>query len=173
MLLLVVAVYTSSCERDDICAEATATTPHLIIRFYDINDSDELKQVRQLSASGFDANGNELGLIYQNRDLDSIVLPLNFQNENILTTSTFKLKKDSDFDEDEEDEDDETESNIDVITVSYIPKFEYVSRACGYRSVFTNLSITVEPDSDNWIISNEILTTTIENETSAHVILRH
>ena len=44
--------------------------------------------------------------------------------------------------------------NIDIITVNYIPKFVYVSRACGYKSIFTNNSIIINSDSDNWIFSS-------------------
>ncbi len=164
-----VILATWSCERDDICAESTATTPHLIIRFYDVSNPEELKNARRLSVRGFDAEGVELENIVFNTDTDSIVLPLYFQGET-LTTSRFILEKDTDF---RLDEDPATDSNMDIININYIPEFEYVSRACGYKSIFTNLSIGVEQDGNTWIRTNEILTTTIENENQAHAILRH
>ena len=170
-VFLLIIIGTWSCERDDICAETTATTPHLIIRFYDISNPENLKQVRQLSARGFDADGNEIEQeLFAPANKDSIVLPLRFQNENIPTTSKFVLEKDTDY---RLDEITTTASNRDVITVSYTPQFVYVSRACGYKSIFTNVSIIVEPDGDNWILSSEIVNPTIENETKAHIILRH
>ncbi len=170
LLFLLIIAGTWSCERDDICAEATATTPHLIIRFYDINDPEELKVVRELSARGFDADGNPLEDFTLSSPYDSIVLPLRFQHEGESTTSTFSLEKDTDF---RLDDDDTTNSNIDIITVNYTPEFQYVSRACGYKSIFNNLSISIGQDGDNWILTSEILTTTIDNEDQAHIILRH
>lgn len=170
LLLGFVVVIASSCERDDICAETTPTTPHLIIRFYDIANPDEIKTVRRLSVRGLDDSGTAMLNIYENRDLDSIMLPLRFQNENESSISRFELERDADFGLDTLDT---TESNIDIITVSYTPEFIYVSRACGYKSIFNDLTVSIDNDTDNWILSSEILTTTIENETSAHVILRH
>jgi hypothetical protein len=161
---------TWSCERDDICAESTLTTPHLIIRFYDINAPEELKDVRNLSIRGYDTEGNELEDIVTNQSTDSLVLPLRFQNQGENTISRFILEKDTDF---ALDSDPLTESNIDIITVNYSPQFVYVSRACGYKSIFTNVSVNLETDGNNWIFGSEILTTTIENETQAHIILRH
>ena len=173
LLFAGVIFITSSCERDDICAEGTATTPHLKIDFYDFEEPDDVKSVRQLSVRGFTDNGLGLDYIYENRDLDSIALPLPFEGEGLARTATFMLEKDSDYEEDEEDEDNPTSSNIDIIKVTYTPEFQYVSRACGYKSIFKNVSITVVPDEDNWIRSAQLLTTTIENETSAHLIFRH
>ncbi|MEO6348287.1 MAG: DUF6452 family protein [Aquaticitalea sp.] len=171
MLFLLLVIATWSCERDDICADTTDTTPHLIIRFYDINNPENRKQVRQLSIRGFDADGNEIEQdFFATANTDSIVLPLRFQTENASTSSKFILEKDRDF---FLDENPATNSNIDIISVNYIPEFVYVSRACGYKSIFTNVSITINPDSNNWIFSSEIVNSTIENETQAQIILRH
>jgi hypothetical protein len=167
LLIVLILIGTWSCERDDICAIDTPTTPHIIIRLYDLNDPEELKVARELTVRGLDDAGNDLEDIAIESS-DSITLPLRTINEPI--TSRFALEKDTDF---RLDEDVTTESNIDIITVTYTPEYIYVSRACGYKSIFTNLSISVEPDGNNWILTNEILTTTIENENQAHVILRH
>lgn len=171
LLFILIIIGTWSCERDDICADTTPTTPHLIIRFYDINNPEEFKQVRQLSVRGFDANGVEIASnIVSPVNTDSIVLPLRFQGENMPSFSRFILEKDSDL---AADTDDMTDSNIDIIQVNYTPEFIYVSRACGYKSIFNNTAITIESDTSNWIFSNEIINTTIDNENQAHIILRH
>ena len=47
-----------SCERDDICAEATPTTPQLILRFYDVAEQETTKSVNSLFAFGLDPNSN-------------------------------------------------------------------------------------------------------------------
>ena len=46
VLIFLIAVLFLGCERDDICAEATATTPHLIMRFYDVNNPEETNNPR-------------------------------------------------------------------------------------------------------------------------------
>ena len=168
-LLAVLIILTGiSCERDDICAESTATTPHLIIRFYNIDDQEQTKQVRLLTVNGLDDQGNPMGDIITSISTDSIVLPLRVQGEGIVTTSRFALKRDSDFDTDSNDT---TSSNTDVIEVSYTPEFVYVSRACGYKSIFTNVQNTLILDSDNWIFGYKIINPTVDNENAAHIIL--
>uniref|UniRef100_UPI004048F1EF DUF6452 family protein n=1 Tax=Gelidibacter sp. TaxID=2018083 RepID=UPI004048F1EF len=156
-----------SCERDDICASTTGTTPNLIIRFYDINNPETLKSVRQLSIFG---EGNEDELILGRTNTDSINLPLKFDDEGILTNTRFILKKDTDFDD---IEDDNNFSNSDIIQITYTPEFIYVSRACGYKSVFNEAQISYDNDGDNWIINTEVLNPTVENENAAHIIIYH
>ncbi len=169
-LLVLIIIGTWSCERDDICAASTPTTPHLNIRFYDLNDPDQLKGVIEFTLRGLDDDGSALAEIAVLSPFDSIALPLRTVAQDGSITSRFALEKDTDF---RLDSLSATNSNIDIIAVTYRPEFVYVSRACGYKSIFTNLSISIEPDAENWILSKEILTTTIENENQAHVILRH
>ena len=170
VLVILTILLGTSCERDDICAETTSTTPHLIIRFYDVNEQENTKQVRLLTVNGIDTEGKVLDNIVTNVSTDSIVLPLRFQQEGIVTASHFALKRDSDFDTDNNDS---TVSNTDVIVVSYTPEFIYVSRACGYKSVFNETQNTLIIDPDNWIFGYEISNPTIDNENAAHIILYH
>ena len=80
MLILVVSFW--NCEKDDICAETTPTTPKVIIEFYDASNPTVLKNVTFLEyveASSTDtlpANG-----------VSKIEIPLK-TNEN---STTFKL----------------------------------------------------------------------------------
>lgn len=170
LIIILIILTGTGCERDDICAETTATTPHLIVRFYDINEQENTKQVRLLTVNGVDNEGTVLDHIVNSVSTDSIVLPLRFQQEGVVTASIFELKRDSDFDTDTNDT---TFSNTDIIVVSYTPEFVYVSRACGYKSVFNETQNTLVIDPDNWIFSYEIINPTIDNENSAHIILYH
>lgn len=175
LLTVILSVVILGCERDDICAETTATTPRLIIRFYDINNQDETKQVRQLEIDGLDDTGMSMGTVLSRTNTDSIALPLRFADEGgpELTITRFQMEKDADFGDNENPD---NASNIDIIEVSYTPEFIYVSRACGYKSIFnmgTNGGITRENDDDNWIINTEILNETIDNETAAQIIIYH
>lgn len=173
-VIALLAVIAWSCEKDDICAEDTATTPHLIIRFYDIIEQDELKTVRQLTIAGLNDDGSVGELIpVISASPDSIVLPLRFQEENVETITRFQLERDSDYATNDNPDND---SNIDIIEVKYTPQFVYVSRACGYKSVFSIAppgGVSKEIDDDNWIDSFEIINQSIDNEFAAQVIIYH
>ena len=60
LVVFFIATITISCERDDICAETTATTPKLILRLYDITSQEDTKNVNGLKVTGFDDNNEEL-----------------------------------------------------------------------------------------------------------------
>ncbi len=166
LLSLLILASLWSCERDDICASATPTTPHLIVRFYNINVSSETKTVRHMSVS---AEGHSEYLVYD-KTIDSIVLPLKLEALNTLNTTRFILTRDADYDE---DDDPNTVSNTDIIEVNYTPELIYVSRACGYKSVFNNVSATRNTDSSNWIVGMEVINDTIKNEDAAHINIFH
>ncbi len=155
-----------SCERDDICASTTPTTPHLIIRFYNINASGETQTARHLSVIEEDS---DTYLVYD-KTIDSLVLPLRLDALDNLNTSRFVLTKDTDYDL---DEDPNTVSNSDIIEINYTPELIYVSRACGYKSVFNDASATRETDPSNWIIGIEVINSTINNEDAAHINIYH
>ena len=155
-----------SCERDDICASTTPTTPHLIITFYNIDAREETKTVRHMSVAEED---NDTYFIYD-KTLNSIVLPLRLDALDNLNTSRFLITMDTDYDT---DEDPNTVSNSDIIEVTYTPELIYVSRACGYKSVFNDLSATRVTDSSNWIIGVEVINTTINNEDATHINIYH
>ena len=164
VLILILSVFIS-CEKDDICSAETSTTPMLILRFYDIANEEETKQVPNLLVYGLDDAGervlfDHIGSTASNTD--SIAIPLR-TNGNL---TRFVLHRDF------ENADFET-GNFDVITAIYEREEVYVSRACGYKDIFNNLTLNLETDSDNWVINSEILNTTINNETTAHVKIFH
>lgn len=134
----------SSCVKDDICLEDT--TPYLIIRFYDNDDPTELKEVSSLTvwSSGLDS-------LYIEEATDSIAIPLNLTD----ITTTYNLKSDDDTDE---------------MSFTYTLNDIYVSRSCGYKTIYENLEVSA---TNNWIQSYTINNTTIEDETSAHITIYH
>lgn len=165
LILILISIISFACEKDDICAAETATTPKLILRFYDISDQEETKAVPNLLVYGLN-NLNEIvffdhiGLTTSNTD--SIAIPL--RTDDNLTR--FVLHRDF------EGGDFET-GNIDVVSANYDREDVYVSRACGYKTIYNNLTLNLETDPDNWVINSEILNTTIENEITAHVKIFH
>lgn len=171
-LLLLLLVVFLSCERDDICAEGTSTTPRLLIEFYDAANPDELKSVPRLTlyGEGLDSDPvlpSNATLIF-NSNANSIELPLLVGPENETTISRYVLEQNSNLRIDETGT-----SNVDIIEISYTSEFLYVSRACGFKSIFSNLDISVDTDADNWISSVDIIESTVENENTVHVHIFH
>lgn len=136
-----------SCERDDICLDDV--TPNLIIRFYDFENQAELKSI---SMDSIKIEGFEVLEDYTGKTTDSLTIPLNVSDE----ITKFIIYEDT------------TEETI---TFSYDRFDEFVSRSCGYRTIFNN--IAVQENSDNWIQLIEIVNSTINNEEKAHIYIYH
>jgi hypothetical protein len=187
LFVLFIALLSISCERDDICAETTGTTPILLIEFYDASSTEDLKSVLRLTTYGeglvVDENGIQIEPILAsnatllfNENSNSLALPLKIEIEEDpdFTTARFILEKDTNL---RLDDNTTTNSNIDILEITYKSKFVYVSRACGYKSVFTELNMSLEGGIDGEWISNivieETLDATIENENTVHVRIFH
>lgn len=178
-----------SCERDDICAAGTPTTPQLLVEFLDVIDQETLKNVPRLAIYPeilfLDETNNSLvppttssdGTLVFNANENSASLPLIIEDidQDITVTTRYIFEREVNL---RIDNNTSTTSNIDIVEISYKPVSEYVSRACGFKSVFTELRITVIDDGDNWIISNDFPDTlesfiTVENENATHVQFFH
>lgn len=155
-LLIFITVFLSGCEKDDICDVNTPTTPKVVIEFYDSANPTTLINVTNLGviAPGFT---NGFGFTATSK----IKVPLKtFEDSTVLYfIENGSLAPTSD-------------DNSDSVTFNYSRKTEYVSRACGYKTLFTLNStnpITVTPDSDNWIQSVVVSQPNIENENETHI----
>ena len=149
ILLLLISLLLFSCEKDDICDASNATTPRLVIEFYDNSvATPTLKSVTNLKAV---ASGMQEGVVFNNSlpvtnplryltNSNKIYLPLNPSG----TTTTYSLKYDFGG----------ASENEDIVTYNYATQAVYVSRACGYKYLFnltnTNTNI-LSVDSNNWI----------------------
>ncbi len=187
----------SDCERDDICSEFTPTTPRLLIEFYDIANQEELKFAPQLSVYGndpaFDPPTNEdnsSAILREpfetsrvfNVSVNEVKPPLIVgpevgpDGEPVTTTTSYAFERRTDL---RLDNDDETSSNVDIVNFTYVTEYVYVSRACGYKSIFKNLRVEIVDDGDNWILGfrfpdNNITDNIIvENEDATHIDLLH
>lgn len=155
-LLIFITVFLSGCEKDDICDVNTPTTPKVVIEFYDTANPTTLKNVTNLGviAPGFT---NGFGFTATSK----IKVPLKtFEDSTVL----YFIKNGSIAPS--------SDDNSDSVTFNYTRKTEYVSRACGYKTLFTLNStnpITVTPDSDNWIQSVVVSQPNIENENETHI----
>lgn len=169
--LLLIALILSGCEKDDICIDET--TPRLILEFYDITNPANLKNVLNLKAQGDGADDfivfdPSLPVTDPSRYLfngSKLELPLRLAEDS--TTYHLTLNSTS-----------TTNANEDVLQFNYTPQNVYVSRACGYKTIFTldnpNGALvtdnTTTPDG-LWIqpLNINIITTNIDTENETHI----
>ncbi len=153
---MLLAVSFWNCEKDDICAEGTPTTPRVIIEFYDATATTTLKNVTSLGvieptfATGFAFTA-----------VSKIQVPL---RTNATTTTLNFIQNGSDTDT--------SNDNIDAVTFNYETQEVYISRACGYKMIFQLDAIDgviTTPDANNWIQNIVVTQPDIENENEVHV----
>ncbi|MCO4823160.1 MAG: hypothetical protein KC469_13915 [Flavobacteriaceae bacterium] len=171
--LIFTAVILLSCEKDDICAEATSTTPKLVIEFYDIIDPDIPKAVSRLLVYGLSENGEITPLqdeTVSNKTTVSVPLQTNLDETRIVLHRDFEIDDNGTPDN---PDDDIVLGNPEELRILYTREDIYVSRACGYKMIFNDLGLTSIQDGDNWIINSEIINSTVENELSVHVKIFH
>ena len=152
LFLLLIALLISSCEKDDFCIEPI--TPNMIIRFYNATNISETKAVNDLTI-----NISNLDSIYTNVSLDSVVIPLDVTSNQIIYNFS-------------------SGSNLDILTIDYEIEEVFVSRSCGFKAIFNNVTVTSDVSND-WIIGltetleNTITIPTIDDESAAHIQIFH
>ncbi len=150
-----------SCERDDICIEEN--TPHLIIRFFDHENPTEYKKVINLKVQIEGIDGD-----YVNETItaftDSIAIPVKVTED----ITSFKLIING-------NDQDDTNDNEDVFDLNYIREDVFVSRSCGYKTLYYDVTTSLINDNDNWIRSIETVKDPqdILNQNSDHVKIFH
>lgn len=142
---LLICMVFSACEKDDICL--LDTTPNLIVVFKDKDNTENKKTV-----SGLTVWAHQKDSIIVQQSSDSIAIPLDLNND--LTRYHFA-----------------NSSATDEFTFVYVRTDEFISRSCGYKTLFSNLNI--ENPTNNWISSYEIQNTTVENELTTHITFYH
>lgn len=152
ILIAVLMLCLTACEPDDICLEGTPGSPNLIVVFYDKNQTDTKKSVIDLQVKGLDMET----LLYDSTT-DSISLPI----KTISSSTSFSLL---------------TTQNgntlEDIITFNYDPEDKFISRACGYKTRFNNLTFSTS-NTLNWIEFIELLTDSISDTNNTHVKILH
>lgn len=169
LLLFLFALTFSSCEKDDICTEET--TPRLILEFYDTSNNANLKNVVDLKVKGEGAAdyivfNSALEVDDEERYLfngNKLELPLKIDG----TTTKYSLILNSTS---------TTGDNEDLLEFNYTTENVFVSRACGYKTIFT---LKASPDGviktdaatpdTFWIQDFNILTTNIATENETHI----
>lgn len=151
---------TTNCERDDVCAESTPTTPRVILEFFDYSNNALPKNVSTMTVKS-----TETDSILTFSGTNKVSIPL----KTFDTTTTYTLTIN-------DDENPGTITETDTLTFNYATREIYVSRACGYKTVF-DLSQDIgvpavvlnNGSAGNWLRSIIIDTHTIEFENETHI----
>ena len=172
LLVVFVSVFFSSCEKDDICDANTATTPRLVLSFYDINNPSVVKTVTKLKVIG---EGMTEGIVFSptaTGDLkyvtsgSTISIPLKVDQD----VTTYNLVFNSG----------NTNPALiftDKIQINYTRTNVFVSRACGYKTIFTLkptnpvIHTAVPTTTDKWMQYISVEKSNIENENETHIKL--
>lgn len=159
----------SSCEKDDICDGNTPTTPRLIIEFFDINNPSVSKNVTNLKVIG---TGRPEGIVFNTSTTESkyltngskISIPLKTDMDS--TTYQFILNYGND---------NATLIDTDEITFKYTRENVYVSRACGFKTLFTlnhsnpYVQTAVPTSKQKWMTYISVEKSNIANENETHI----
>lgn len=154
LLLLIIII--TSCEKDDFCTQ-NPVTPKLFLKFYDDTDRESTKKVERLSIIAEQKEDS----LFTDETIDSILtIPLN----TAASQTIYTLKMNN--------VDGNTANNqIAKLTITYETEEKFVSRSCGFKIIFDNVSF--DTDTNTWIKDFTANTTIIENEDAAHVQIFH
>ncbi len=157
ILLVVVILSLNGCTKDDICPGDTPTTPLLIITFKNILNPLLAKTATKLTIETDEATPN---VLVTNISTDSIGIPLRTGAD----TVRYRFIKNSG----------EPNEVVDIYEFRYERLDTYVNRACGFKTTYQELTARKEDDGIiNWILNLNILKTTVEDETEAHITILH
>ena len=150
--VLLFTLFLIGCEPDDICLAETPGTPQIILTFFDKTNPEIKKKVTDLQIKGVD---NER--IAYSGTSDSIAIALktaSLTTSFIFTTTTSNT------------------SYSDTLTLNYDSHDIFISRACGFKTTYSNLTIK-QSNPINWITSIEIINNTISDINTSHVKILH
>ena len=141
-----------ACEKDDICTQDDPTTAGVVIEFFDINNPNTAKTPTGLIAQ---ANGSQLGISAQGNKL---TLPLLVNN----THTTWQLILNA-------DDTDPNNDIVDQIDFDYVVNHQFVSKACGYKAIFSLNETSPVMNTTNWIQNLNLLNTNITSQNETHI----
>ncbi|WP_310555387.1 DUF6452 family protein [Flavobacterium sp.] len=157
-ILILIATFIWSCEKDDICEAGTPTTPKMIVEFYDNFNPNSKKTVTDLTIVAENSTDS-----LRFNGVSKIEIPLKTFADN--TKYKFIINDGNPI---------PSLINDDFITLNYTRKDLFISRACGFKTVFelTNPNgIVLTTDSNNWIKGIDIQQYNILNENEVHAKL--
>ncbi len=170
LLLIVFSFTSSSCEKDDICDANTPTTPRLVIDFYNRSNPTIKKMVTNLKVIGdgktdgvvFNPNATGEGQYLTSGSTISIPLKTDANS----TKFTFILNS---------GDPNPALTDTDQLTFNYTRENIFVSRACGFKTVFTLdpinpiLQTAIPATKAKWMQAISVEKSNIANENETHI----
>ncbi len=173
-------LFSVNCQRDDIC-DAIEVTPRLIINFIDEdpNNTDTLvKEVESLAVklivdkdnpdseenrffTEIDTIENGDGtMTISSPSVTALSLPLSTLEDELTFTFTRNFGNE-----------DASLVETDTIVFNYTRINNFINRACGFQTIFDELSVDLR--TNVWMSRFQILNTTIRDEEDRHLLLFH
>jgi len=151
-----------SCEKDEICIEET--TPRLVIRFFDKDNPEDFKSVTNLRVEIEGIDGEFIDEETITIFTDSISIPIKVTED----ITRFKLILNG-------ADGDALNDNEDIFDLTYSREDVFVSRSCGFKTIFFDAKTDLKTDTDNWIYVIETVNNPqdILNQQSDHVKIFH
>lgn len=167
LILIVGFLILSGCQKDDICPESTITTPHLVIKFLDIENPLNTKAVTNLQV-----REENLMQDYFETPVSDTLIKIPLRTTENFTNYIFTLN--APLDSDAEIGADDPLPNEDQLHFTYGTLVEYVGRACGYKTEFVGFDANRVNENANWIQSIEVIQPNdITNEFDTHLYIYH
>jgi len=164
-LVLVSSVPFWSCEKDDLCAEGTPTTPSMVVEFFMDDNTSQNNPISNLKyfVEGMTDTIKITSSVSEIRvplRVDATSVKWGFISSFTPTGATQPIV------------------NTDYLEFKYTTQQTYISRACGFKTTFTlnegtdtdaNPVFTDEPGGTPWILDTSIERNNIEDENEAHI----
>lgn len=156
-LVILILIGFSSCEKDDIC-EGFIATPNVRIEFYNKSNSTVLKPFYKIECYVEPQFATDSLKVIEFYNKSEIQLPLKIsENQTVWHLKVTEIINN------------DTIQKTDRLIFDYDPQAEYVSKACGYKTVFNNLSTSLNNNGIGlWITNYTPLTNNIINEENSH-----
>lgn len=148
----------SACEKDDICAGGESVTPNVVINLFDRLNTELLKPAVKIAAI---ADGFNDTLFFNTSS--QIGLPLQINTTETVWDLVLYIPTTNN----------DTLFRKDQLMFTYAPEALYVSKACGYKTIFHDFNAvkTSSASSTTWIQSIYGLTNELSNTDNAHIQL--
>lgn len=160
ILFVIIASNLISCEKDDICADTTPTTPNMVVAFYQNDNRSSYSRVTNLMY--FEVGSEDTIKV---GSVDSTRVPLRVNAASTKWGFVYHRVRSNN----------QIDTLVDYLEFKYTSWQTYVSRACGFKTQFllepnnppgNNPVLTTE---DGWIKGVQIVKDSITDENQAHV----
>jgi Family of unknown function (DUF6452) len=158
ILIILIGFSFWRCEKDDVCEDVALTTPRIVFEFYNFTNQNNKKNVTNLLV-----NNSVFTNVFTNFNaVSKVQIPLDTSTDQTVLTLNLNGG----------DTNNPANDNIDVLTLNYTREDVYVSRGCGYKTIFTlndTNGLQLTTDSNNWIQNIVVENNLIQNEQEIHV----